>query len=401
MITTVAIHGFRSLRDIVLPLGPVTVVTGANGTGKTSFYRALRLISEAASGRLVGSLARAGGLGSVLWAGPEIISGAMRRGEVPVQGAAKRKAPVSLRLGFTDESLGYLVDVGLPVPRPTLFVQDPVVKREAVFAAPLLRPASMLVNRDNSSVSVRDGRGWRTVTTDLSDRDSVLDELADPDAYPELLAIRQEVRRWRFYDSFRVDPLAPARQPQVGTWTPVLAGDGSDLAPAIQSILESAFAVPFQRAVHRAFEGGSASVVQNGTRCEVQFRQAGLLRPLLADELSDGTLRFLLLATALMSPRPPSLLVLNEPETSLHADVLPGLADLIAYAATRTQVVVVSHSPAIVDALVAEHSDAVVHHEFVKELGETRVAGTGPFDRPLWEWAVSYTHLTLPTSDLV
>ena len=386
MITTVAIHGFRSLRDVVLPLGPVTVVTGANGTGKTSFYRALRLISEAASGQLVGSLARAGGLGSVLWAGPEIVSGAMKRGEVPVQGAAKRKEPVSLRLGFTDEGLGYLVDVGLPVPRPTLFVQDPVVKREAVFAAPLLRPASMLVNRDNSSVSVRDGRGWRIVTNDLSDRDSVLDELADPDAYPELLAIRQEVRRWRFYDSFRVDPLAPARQPQVGTWTPVLAGDGSDLAPAIQSILESAFADPFQHAVARAFEGGSASVVQNGTRCEVQFRQAGLLRPMLADELSDGTLRFLLLATALMSPRPPSLLVLNEPETSLHIDVLPGLADLIASAATRTQVVVVSHSPDIVDALVAEHGDAVVHHEFIKELGETKVAGAGPFDRPLWEW---------------
>ncbi len=66
MITTLAIHGYRSLRDLVLPLGRVTVVTGANGTGKSSLYRAVRLLADAAQGRLVAALAAEGGLPSTL-----------------------------------------------------------------------------------------------------------------------------------------------------------------------------------------------------------------------------------------------------------------------------------------------------------------------------------------------
>jgi predicted ATPase len=65
------------------------------------------------------------------------------------------------------------------------------------------------------------------------------------------------------------------------------------------------------------------------------LRQHGLLRPLSASELSDGTLRFLLWTAALLTPRPPELMVLNEPETSLHPDFLPALARLIAFASGR------------------------------------------------------------------
>ena len=82
MLTTLAVHGYRSLRDVVLPLAPLTVITGANGSGKSNLYRAFHLLADTANGRLIGALATAGGLSSVLWAGPEQITGAMRRGEV-------------------------------------------------------------------------------------------------------------------------------------------------------------------------------------------------------------------------------------------------------------------------------------------------------------------------------
>src|SRR5690606_41644773 len=63
-------------------------------------------------------------------------------------------------------------------------------------------------------------------------------------------------------------------------------------------------------------------------RVQVALRQPGLLRPLSTPELSDGTLRYLLLVAALRTTRPPGLMVLNEPETSLHRDLLPALAGL-------------------------------------------------------------------------
>ena len=91
---TVAVRGYRSLREIVLPLARLTVVTGANGTGKSSLYRALRLLADCGRGEVIGSLAREGGLESVLWAGPEQLGGARRTGRVE---GTTRTGPVVTR----------------------------------------------------------------------------------------------------------------------------------------------------------------------------------------------------------------------------------------------------------------------------------------------------------------
>ena len=80
MLTTVAMRGYRSLRDVVVPLANLTVITGANGTGKSSMYRALRLLADTGHGEVIGSLAREGGLESASWAGPEQIKGVCRTG---------------------------------------------------------------------------------------------------------------------------------------------------------------------------------------------------------------------------------------------------------------------------------------------------------------------------------
>ncbi len=71
MIHTVAIGDDRSIRDLVLGLRPLTLITGPNGSGKSNIYRALRLLAGAAQGQLIPALAREGGLQSTLWAGPE------------------------------------------------------------------------------------------------------------------------------------------------------------------------------------------------------------------------------------------------------------------------------------------------------------------------------------------
>jgi len=115
MITRLAISGYRSLREIKVTLGALNIVTGANGSGKSSLYRALRLLADIAQGRIIQSLAAEGGLESTLWAGPEALSRGMKAGTTPVQGLV-RKNPISLKLGFSGKDYGYAIDLGLPLP---------------------------------------------------------------------------------------------------------------------------------------------------------------------------------------------------------------------------------------------------------------------------------------------
>ena len=383
MLTTIAIRGYRSLREIVLPLSELTVVTGANGTGKSSVYRALGLLADCGRGEVIGSLAREGGLQSVLWAGPENTSGARRTGTTE---GTSRTRPVSLELGFAATDFGYFIDLGLPQDpgHNSMFGQDPEIKRETVFAGPSPRPSSALVRRTRTYAEVASdsGRGFDELTRALPSYRSVLAEYANPEALPELAAVRDRLRDWRFYDGFRVDRDAPARRRQVGTRTPVLSNDGNDLAAAVQTILEAGFD-DLPRAISDAFDGAEISVSADGGLFELQLHQRGMLRPLHSAELSDGTLRFLLWGAALLTPQPPALMVLNEPETSLHPDLVGPLADMIAAAARKTQVVVVTHSARLRERLAACDASEV---ELVKQWGETQIDGQTMLSAPPWDW---------------
>ena len=384
MILTFAVAGYRSLRDIRLSLGPLTVVTGPNGSGKSSLYRALRLLADVAQGRIVSSLAAEGGLSSTLWAGPETIGTAVKRGDHPVQGT-RRQHVVSLKLGFSGEDYGYAIDLGLPLKRDreaTMFFRDPEIKAEAQWAGETLKRTNVFAARNGPSVRLRgEGGEWRQALGQLASYDSMMTHCADPREAPELMVLRERMRDWRFYDHLRTDREAPARRPQVGTAAPVLAADGADLAAAWQTIDEIGDEAALAAAVEDAFPGSSILVTEADGYFELAMRQHGLLRPLKAAELSEGTLRYLLLVAALLSPRPPSLMILNEPETSLHPDLLKPLARLIAEGAKRSQVIVVSHAPVLVEALAAEPGCERIG--LVKRLGETVAEDRDP---PAWAW---------------
>ncbi len=381
MITTLAVSGYRSLRDVRIELGPLNVVTGANGSGKSSLYRALRLLADAAQGRVVASLAAEGGMPSALWAGPKTLSRAMFRGDQPVQGQANR-GPVSLKLGFGGHDYGYAVDLGLPIVGASLFFRDPEIKAEAAWTGPRLKRSTAFARREGPGARVLSEAGdWRPVPSPLGPADGLMTHCADPRGAPELLFLRERMRAWRFYDHLRTDRDAPARRPQVGTRTVALADDGADLAAALQTIREIGDARALESAVADAFPGAAIAIADREGLFDVEMRQPGLLRPLGPAELSEGTLRYLLLVAALLSPRPPPLLVLNEPEASLHPDLIAPLARLIGAAAARAQVVVVSHATALVEALDAR-PDAR-RFTLSKRLGETVAEGEAALG---WTW---------------
>ncbi|MCU1312940.1 MAG: ATP-binding protein [Acidobacteriaceae bacterium] len=387
MIRVVAVQGYRSLRDLVLPLGQLSVITGANGSGKSSAYRALRLLADVAQNAVISSLAREGGLSSTFWAGPVVIARSVRDGTHPVEGLAKRKV-ASLKLGFGGDTYGYSIDLGYPPPGPpdSMFWADPRVKRECLWHGPQYRRAGALVDRRNNYVWIATTRDEEPLmlTQHLRDTDSMLASIADPQRAPEMLAVREALRGWRFYDHFRTDADAPARTAQVGTFSPILHDDGGNLAATLQTIREQQQDDLLDKTVEDAFPSSQLLIDPGGGRFEVQLQQHGLLRPLSAAELSDGTLRYLLWTAALLTPRPPELMVLNEPETSMHPDLVPALGRLILAAAKKTQLIVVSHSQQLIEALTA--ADICTRLHLQKSFGESTLEGVTLFNKAKWSW---------------
>ncbi len=210
MIESFAVSNYRSLREIITPLSQLNVVTGANGTGKSNLYKALILLAEASSGSMVNGLAKEGGLESTFWAGPESFSKEMTEGRAEIQGGPKKRA-ARLKLGFSGEDFGYSISLGLPPPidrgdpDPSKFHLDHEIKRECIWAGSYYRPASCLVDRKGPVVKVRNGRTWEVYAHHMNSYESILSEISDPVATPEIFSVRQAIRSWRFYDHFRTD----------------------------------------------------------------------------------------------------------------------------------------------------------------------------------------------------
>ncbi len=351
------VEGYRSLRALRVPLGRINVVVGPNGCGKTNFYRSVLLTAAAAAGRLAWNVVDEGGMPSLLWAGP------------------RKTGPVRARFEISLSDLCYELVLGLSREITSPFQLDPRVKTERVSTA-AATPRVVLMEREISSAWVRDADGRRTAFPQVLDEtESVLSQLREPHRFPHLSVLRQTLLDWRFYHGFRTDLASPLRQPQVALRTPVLAADGRDLAAAIVTIHEMGLAEDLEQAVDRAFPGATLSVETDRGQFSLCLHMPGIQRPFDARELSDGTLRYLCLAAAALSPRRPGLLAFNEPETSLHPDLLEPLAHLLVRAAERSQLWVTTHSSQLADHL--EALTEIRRIELCLEQGETRLAHRG------------------------
>ena len=364
-LTAVSIQNYRSIRKIRFPIGPLTVLVGRNGVGKTNLYRALHLLHAAALGTITEEIAAEGGMESVLWAG----------------GRRKNDSP-RLLLSAEFDDLTYSIEIGLPAPTFAALPMEPLVKSETLSVRSAGRPVSMM-ERKHGTVWLRDESGKRrTYENALLPSETALAAFRDERQYYELLQLRQAIQGWRLYHEFRTDAFSHVRQPCLSITTPTMAPDGHDLAAVLATITyirgdDSEVA----EAIDCAFPGAKLSVSTSGNRSNFALSFPELRRPFEAQELSDGTLQYLCLIGALCAYRLPPFIALNEPEASLHPDLISPLARLIANASDRARIWVVTHS----DALGAELEKLTVTppRQVIKRDAETWIDGLsilGKFD---------------------
>jgi predicted ATPase len=366
-LTTVGITGYRSIRRLICPVGALTVLVGNNGVGKTNLYRSLELIQAAAKGNLADEIAREGGLASVHFAGelkthekPRLVL------EATLDGILE-----------SDDPMRYRVEIGFPTPVDAAFTEEAQVKSEGLELLQRKRTVE-LMERRGPSVWARRDDGQRGLASDeLLASETSLSSLRG--SFREIDAVRHAITSWRFYHAFRTDTDSPLRRPARAITSPMLHPDGSNLAAVFATLRHvREESVDLDAAIDRAFPGALLIVPppEDTATFAMQFpdlpkRQFG------AHELSDGTLHYLALMGALLAYRLPPFIALNEPETSLHPDLLPPLARLIAEASNRTQLWVVTHSRILADAIAQE--SGVIPRDVVRKNGATWLDGLTQF----------------------
>ncbi|WP_086470255.1 AAA family ATPase [Devosia lucknowensis] len=358
---------YRSIRSIRFPLRRLTVLTGGNGVGKTNLYRALELVQAAATGNLTLSIAREGGLGSAMWAGER------RRNEPP-----RISLEVGLDTLFPGEDAAaflprYTVEIGFGDARyEAVFGEEPQIKAESLLLAGR-RPVTLL-ERAGPSAWYRDETGARRmVDRPLLASETALSELRG--TLPEVDIVRELLSSWRFYHGFRTDRDSPLRRPALAVTAPTLDADGGNLGAVLATLKHiRGDTRDLDVAIDQAFPGARLDIPPPGRDASFAMVFPEMPNhPFGPGELSDGTLQFLALLGALLSYRPPPFIAFNEPEASLHPDLIPAMATAIARAAERTKVWVVTHSSLLASAI--EDAVGVTPHRVIRRDGGTWIEG--------------------------
>jgi predicted ATPase len=323
------VHGFRRLREVRLQLRPLSVMIGANGTGKTSVLDVLSLLAFSAQGRLSTSISELSGLANVLTYDRAEELGLEIAMEVPDYQPLEyslRLRPQGVAHAIREESLTQKRQ-GYPAPFRHIYSYEQDVKYYDPEKRKLLHP-----------------------TWEHNALETALAQV--PKMFQEPEDFRRRLASSTFYHVLNVEPRSPVRLPQSMGPAELPGRNGEDLVSCLFYLRETdrnrfEAIEDSLRAAFPRFERLDFPPVAAGT-LGLAWRERGFSKPLYTHQLSEGTLRFLWLTTLLQSPGLTALTLLDEPEVSLHPELLSLLADQLREASRRTQIIVATHSDTLI-----------------------------------------------------
>jgi len=360
-----------------IPLQPLNVLIGPNGSGKSNLIEGIELLHATATG-FASAIREGGGVREWLWKGEDASGVGTIEAHVESYGFAQRspvygglepvEAP-TLRYRVSFAALGQRVEITDEIIDDATATYESFVDGAFFYyryrnGDAIVSPVKATGKLYKPRLKTREQRQLDVKALEFDE--SVLSQLMDPSTYPELTELGRQFEGIRSFREWSFGRDAEVRKPQPADLpADSLAHDSRNLGLILNQLEHSGAWSEFNGYLKRflpRFDRFSTRI-EGGT---VQFylHEAGLKQPVPATRLSDGTIRFMAILAQLLSPTPPPLICMEEPELGLHPDAIALLAGLLQEASARTQLIVTTHSDALVSALT-EVADSVLVCEYL------------------------------------
>ncbi|CAH0207512.1 AAA family ATPase [Pseudomonas mediterranea] len=347
LIQSIQLTNFLSFgaSSATIPLGPLNVIIGPNGSGKSNLLESIELLRSAPE-QLLKPIREGGGVRDWLWKGAKGTPTASL--DVLL---THPKGPQNLRYHLAFTEVGQRFEIA-----------DERVENEAPDGPKHPQPYFFYhFNKGRPVLNLKGGGARSLRQEDVDLEKSILSQRRDPDQYPEVTYLGQTLGKIRLYREWSFGRYTAPRLPQKADLpNDVLESDSSNLGLVLNRLRrDPAVKQRLLTALQVLYSGIDDYDVQiEGGTVQVFFHEGGYTIP--ATRLSDGTLRYLCLLAVLCHPNPPPLICIEEPELGLHPDILPTLAQLLKDAATRTQLIVTTHSDVLIDAMSDQPESVLV-----------------------------------------
>jgi predicted ATPase len=366
LIRNLKVSGLLSFgpKGVDLPLRDLNVLIGPNGSGKSNLLEVLALLKSAPS-NLAAPVKEMGGIRQWLWKGEESRSEAVIEAVVQAVGP---NLPLRHALAITEHG-------------DRFELADESIETEGSYPDQPGPSSFYRFRRGNPILEDSDSPGRSLSRESLKPEQSILSQVRDPFRYPALTSLQERYEQIYFFRNWSFGPGALLRRGQSAQGRSDFLRDGGENLALVLSNFRPAFRNEVLVSLKRLYEEVEDFAFQtDGGSVQLYLVERGG-REIFAARLSDGTLRYLCLLAILLHPDPPPLLAIEEPELGLHPDVIPHLGDLLRKASQRTQLVVTTHSRALVDALSEDPASVIVCE---KDEGATRFQRLGAEALKAW-----------------
>lgn len=332
-----------------IELEPLNVLIGPNASGKSNLIEAIGLL-KATPTDLTAPIRKGGGISDFLWKGAKEIPIA----EIEATLENPGNMPLRYRIGFTVAGQRLeLVDEAIENEKPYSGADDVYFYYRYQYGRPVLN----VKTRPEAQAGKGNERSERRLRReDLIPDQSVLSQRKDPDLYPELTYIGNQFSSIALYRDWQIGrDSEPRKAQQTDLPEHPLLEDGSNLGLVLNNLQSQLGTRQLIEKLKKFYDPAEELITKiYGGTVQIFIREEGLIQPIPATRLSDGTLRYLFLMALLLDPTPPSLICIEEPEIGLHPDILPTIAEMLIEASQRTQLIITTHSDALVSALSPE-----------------------------------------------